>query len=107
MKLPFATLLCLFSTLGFAAEETPTITITKGDKITIAVGKFDGPDAALAAKTLQNDLAMSGYFTVVSADRAQYVAGASAGGGPLPGKVTDPAAHSMPSNPSNPPRRLN
>ena len=74
------------STLGFCAEETPTITITKGDKITIAVGKFDGPDAALAAKTLQNDLTMSGYFTVVSADRAQFVAGGSAGGASLSGR---------------------
>src|SRR3954471_7135659 len=89
MQLLFATLLCLVSSFVFAAEETPTITITKGDKITIAVGKFDGPDAALAAKTLQNDLTMSGYFTVVSADRAQYVAAGSAAGASLTGNVKD------------------
>lgn len=106
MKLLFATLLCLVSTLAFCAEETPTITITKGDKITVAVGKFDGPDAALAAKTLQNDLAMSGYFTVVSADRAQYVAGGSAGGASLTGSVTERGGKSVLNNTYNGAGRL-
>src|SRR3954471_13587765 len=101
MKLLSATFLCLAATLGFCAEETPTITITKGDKITIAVGKFDGPEAAVAAKTLQNDLTMSGYFTVVSADRAQYVAGGSAGGSSLAGTVTERGGKSVLNNTYN------
>ena len=52
---------------GLGAAEAPTITVSKSDKIAIAVGKLDGADGALAAKTLQNDLTMSGYFTVAPA----------------------------------------
>ena len=101
MKPLFATIFCLFATMLLRAEETPTITITKGDKITIAVGKFDGADGAMAAKVLQNDLAMSGYFTIVSADRAQYVAGGSAGGASLSGKVTEKGGKSVLTNTYN------
>ena len=89
MKFTFSMLALASTLLSAAAQETPTITITKGDKITIVVAKLDGPDAAADAKTLQNDLAMSGYFTVVPADRAQYVASGTAGGNSLSGRVTD------------------
>ena len=48
------------------AAETPTITISKSDKLAIAIGSLGGADGAQAAKILQNDLAMSGYFTIAS-----------------------------------------
>lgn len=81
------TLLALASPL-FAAE-TPVITITKADKLAIAVTNLGGSDGALATKTLQNDLAMSGYFNIVTPDRAQFVASGSANGGSLEGKVVE------------------
>jgi TolB protein len=95
MKPIVATLCCFFSAFGLWAQETPTITIRKGDKITIAVGRLDGPEAALASKTLQNDLAMSGYFTLVSADRAQYVVGGSAGATSVAGNVAERGGKSV------------
>src|SRR3954465_12271151 len=91
MKFTFSMLVLASVLFSAGAQETPTITITKGDKITIAVSKLEGPESAADAKTLQNDLAMSGYFTVSPADRAQYLVGGSTGGGSLAGKVTDRA----------------
>lgn len=77
-------------TAGFLlAEEAPTITVTKSDKLTIAIGKLEGGEGALAAKTLQNDLTMSGYFTVTPVERAQFVVSGSAGGKSLAGRVND------------------
>src|SRR5437868_560190 len=89
MKFKFSMLGLLLAAAALHAQETPTITITKGDKITIAVSKVDGAEGVADAKTLQNDLAMSGYFTVVPADRAQYVASGTSGGGSLAGRVAD------------------
>jgi TolB protein len=89
MKLLLPTLFLLVGVLGLQAQETPTITITKGDKISIAVGKLEGEDGAQAAKTLQNDLAMSGYFSIVPVDRAQYVVSGRSGGASLAGNVAD------------------
>ncbi len=85
MKRILATLLLL----GTALHAEEVITVTKADKLTIAVTGLSGPEGALAQKTLQNDLTMSGYFTVTSADRAQYLAAGAAGGNSLDGKVTD------------------
>jgi TolB protein len=86
---------CFFATaILLSAEETPVITVTKSDKLSIAVGKIEGPEGALAAKTLQNDLAMSGYFSVVPAERAQFVASGNAGA-ELAGIVTDHGGKTM------------
>jgi TolB protein len=69
------------------AEETPTITISKGDKISLTVSALTGSEGAVATKTLQNDLTMSGYFTL--SPNAGYTARGSANGGSLQGQVTD------------------
>ena len=64
-------LLPLFLLLAAAhAEEIAPITISKGDKIAIAVSGL----AAADAKVLQNDLAMSGYFSLVPQAGAAFVA---------------------------------
>lgn len=88
MKLIPLCWLVLTATLVHAAE-TPTITISKSDKLTIAVGKFQGADSAQAAKILANDLALSGYFNVVPADRAQFIASGAVTGSDLAGEVQD------------------
>jgi TolB protein len=76
------------------AEEAPVITVTKSDKLTISVSGLGGPEAAQAQKTLGNDLALSGYFTIVPADRAQYQVGGVAGAS-LEGKVTEKGGKSI------------
>jgi TolB protein len=77
-------LLLLAVSLARAAE-VPTITISKSDKIAIAVTGLPAADA----KVLENDLAMSGYFNVVPQASAAYVASGSSSGGSLAGKVAD------------------
>jgi len=71
------------------AAEAPVITIRKNDMIAITVASVSGADGAVFTKVLQNDLALSGYFSVTpSATAAFTVSGVSSGGG-LNGKVTD------------------
>src|ERR1035437_7673277 len=69
------------------SEETPTITISKRDKISLTVSGLSGSEGAVATRTLQNDLNMSGYFTLSPA--AGYTARGSANGGTLQGQVVD------------------
>ncbi len=70
-----------------SAAETPTITISKSDKLSIAVTGLTGE----AAKVLQNDLVMSGFFTVALPANAGFIVSGNAGGGALNGKVEDRA----------------
>ena len=63
--------------------EAPTITISKSDKLAVAIGTLSGADGAAAAKILQNDLAMSGYFNLVPAASAGFVIGGTSAGGSL------------------------
>lgn len=77
------------------AAETPTITISKSDKLSISVTGLSGPEGAQIAKILQNDLTMSGYFNVVPAASAAFVVGGSATGGSLVGNVADRAGKTV------------
>ncbi|HJX25088.1 MAG TPA: hypothetical protein VJ252_02950, partial [Chthoniobacterales bacterium] len=78
-------MLILFSSIF--AEEPPTITVSKGDKINLTVSALGGGEGALATKTLQNDLALSGYF--ILGGNGSYTARGTAGGGNLQGQVVD------------------
>src|ERR1051325_10207947 len=69
------------------AEEPPTITVSKGDKINLIVSTLTGAEGATATKVLQNDLTLSGYF--VLSGTAAYTARGSASGGSLQGQVVD------------------
>src|SRR6266571_4533281 len=60
------------------AQEVPTITVSKGDKINLTVSPLGGSDGAAATKTLQNDLILSGYF--ILGGNASYTARGSASG---------------------------
>jgi len=75
--------------------DTPTITISKSDKLAVAIGNLGGADGAQAAKILQNDLAMSGYFNLVPAASAGFVIGGTSGGASLAGSVTDRAGKTV------------
>lgn len=84
MKKLLAFLLLACAPLG-RAQETPTITISKSDKLAIAISGLP----AAEAKILQNDLTLSGYFTIAPAGSAAFVASGSVSGGALAGGVAD------------------
>ena len=66
------------------AQDAPTITVSKNDKLSIAIAGLAPADA----KVLQDDLQRSGFFSVVPAASAAFTASGS-GGGSLSGTVTD------------------
>ena len=82
-------LTALSSQLSMAlfAQEPPTITISKGDRINLTVSPISGGEGAAVTATLQNDLTLSGYFTLTGS--AAYTAHGSANGGNLQGQVVD------------------
>ncbi len=95
MTIPRFALLLLLLTLLFVpvlAQETPTITIRKGEKLHIALGDISDPTVK---KVLENDLSISGYFDIVSADRAAFVASGSAGSNVLQGRVVDRSSNTV------------
>ncbi|HYR57197.1 MAG TPA: hypothetical protein VEO95_01150, partial [Chthoniobacteraceae bacterium] len=77
--------LFLFAAALADAAETPTITISKSEKLAIAVAGLPAADA----KVLENDLAMSGWFNVVPQGSASFIASGSSSGGGLAGTVTE------------------
>ena len=82
----------LLATITFSrarAVEPPTITVSKSDTISLAVQALGGPDGAAATRILQNDLTMSGYFSLTQPNSAAFIASGSVGGGALEGKVAD------------------
>ena len=70
------------------AAETPTITVSKGDRINLTVAALGGGEGATATKVLQNDLTLSGFFVLGGAN-AVYTASGTASGGSLEGRVLD------------------
>src|SRR4051812_48524826 len=76
------------TTLIMAAEDVPTITVSKGDQINLSVSTLSGGDGAAATKIVQNDLTLSGYFKLGGADSSYTVRGTASGGG-LQGQVVD------------------
>ena len=93
MKILRALALLAFPALAFgtasAQAQTPTITISKSDKVAVSIGSLSGADGAQAAKILQNDLAMAGHFNLVPAASAAFVIGGNSSGGSLAGNVAD------------------
>ncbi len=81
-------LVCLTTGPLLAAEDVPTITVSKGDQIHLAVTPLGGNEGAAATKVLQNDLALSGYFKLGGAE-SSFTARGSATGGSLQGQAVD------------------
>lgn len=69
------------------AQELPTITVSKGDKINLTLSPISGSEGAAISKSLQNDLAVCGYF--ILSGNATYTARGTASGGSLQGQVVD------------------
>jgi len=84
----FAILLTLLST-GLQAEEAATITIRKGEATSVALKTLGGADGAAATKVLENDLNLSGWFSITPPERATYSIAGTAAGGSLQGQVAD------------------
>ena len=80
--------LCLISAVALA-QDAPTITVRKSDRVSLAVSPIGGGSGPGVTKVLQNDLDLSGWFELVSDARASFTVGGTAGGGTLQGKVTD------------------
>jgi TolB protein len=70
-------------------QEAPTITIRKGETTNVALRTLDGTDGPAATKVLQNDLDLSGWFSLTPPERANYLISGSASGGTIQGQVTD------------------
>jgi len=70
MKSTLAFFLIFVASLLVHAEEISPITVSKADKLAIAVSGLAAGDA----KVLQNDLAMSGFFSIVPQAGAAFVA---------------------------------
>jgi TolB protein len=84
-----AAIFCLTTSyLAQAAENVPTITVSKGDRINLAVAGLSGGDGATATRIMQNDLTLSGYFDLGGTNASYTVRGAASGGG-LQGQVVD------------------
>jgi hypothetical protein len=56
----------ILSALGGSihAEEPPTITVSKGNKINLTISPLSGSEGAAITKILHNDLTLSGYFAL-------------------------------------------
>jgi TolB protein len=80
-------LLLAAATLPTFAAEPPTITISKSEKLTLALNGVQGE----TGKILQNDLAMSGYFKLVPTGSAAYTLSVSSQGARVSGQVQDRA----------------
>ena len=70
------------------AQDVPTITVSKGDRINLSVSPLSGSDGSAATKIVQNDLTLCGYFALGSAN-SSYTARGTASGGNLQGQVVD------------------
>ena len=81
----FFTIACIFVAGMMRAEDAPTITVSKNDKLSIAISGLAGADA----KILQDDLQRSGFFSVVPTASAAFTASGSGSGGGLSGTVAD------------------
>ena len=91
MKKLLAALLFAITPGGLLAQQTPTITISKSDKLNVAIAGL----GTEVTKVLQNDLAMSGYFKITPAANAAFIAGGATAGGAFAGKLEDRAGKTV------------
>ena len=80
--------LCGLASLS-RAEDGPVITVRKGDRVSLSLTPVGGGSGGAVSKVLQHDLDLAGWFQLVPDAQASYLAGGTASGGSLQGKVTD------------------
>jgi len=80
-----------FAALSLAsfAAPAPVIVISKSDTIALALAPFGGADGPAVAKVVQNDLALSGFFSLTDAGKAGMTVSGAASGASLQGKVVN------------------
>jgi TolB protein len=84
-----AAILFVILASGLNGQEATTITVRKGDTISVALQNLGGGDGGAATKVLQNDLDLCGWFSLTPPERASYIISGSASGGALQGEVKD------------------
>jgi TolB protein len=77
------------------AQEAPTITITKSDKIAIGINAFSGPEGAALAQIVQRDLQVSGAFTVGGPNSGNFQVSATSSGSNLKGSLSERSGKSL------------
>ena len=82
-------LLLLFVGAAFSlqATEAPTITVRKSDALNVAFTGIGGSEGAAVSSVVQNDLKLSGWFSLVQPGLASFKITGVAAGGTLQGKV--------------------
>lgn len=78
-----------FACPSLKAVEPATITIRKGDSVSISFSGITGSEGATVSKILSNDLTLAGCFSVLPSNIAAFSISGVASGGVLQGKVTD------------------
>jgi TolB protein len=73
--------------LPLAAAEAPTITVRKSDALNVAFTGIGGSGGDVVSKVVQNDLTLSGWFTLVQPSMAAITVSGTAAGGVLQGRV--------------------
>ncbi len=81
-------LLCVLSVVVLA-EEVPTITVRKSDRISLTLLPVLGSEGLALTRVLQKDLDLSGWFALLGKGQASYVVSGTTVGGCLQGKVQD------------------
>lgn len=104
-RLALTTIFCL-TTAGFAANDVPTITVSKGDRISVNVKGLTGGEGALATAIVQKDLTLSGQINLSGAG-ASYIVKGTAEGGNLQGQVVDHSGGTVLSKTYNGPSTAN
>jgi TolB protein len=89
MPMKRAAILLIILASGVNGQEATTITVRKGDTISVALQSLGGSDGPAVTKVLQNDLDLSGWFSLTPPERATYIISGSASGGALQGEVKD------------------
>jgi TolB protein len=89
MPMKRAAILLIILASRVNGQEATTITVRKGDTISVALQSLGGSDGPAVTKVLQNDLDLSGWFSLTPPERATYIISGSASGGALQGEVKD------------------
>src|SRR5687767_10667752 len=95
MRRLFAFSLLVLTAATAGAQEIPAVTISKSDRLSIHLKGVTGADGAQAAKVIQNDLSMSGYFAMSPAASAGFVVSGASSGSTLSGTVVDRAGKTI------------
>jgi len=85
----------VFGIVAAGAQDAPTITVRKGDRVPLAMAPLSGASGGAVGRVLQNDLDLAGWFQLVPESRASFIVGGTAAGGTLQGRVTDTGGATM------------